>query len=43
MGGYLILRELETTAGSLRAYPFFWQAVLSLVVIAANICWSPGQ
>ena len=23
MGGYLVLRELKTTAGSLRAKPFF--------------------
>jgi Zn-dependent protease with chaperone function len=33
MGGYLILRELKTTAGSLRAKPFFWQVVLCLIVI----------
>ena len=37
MGGYLILRELKTTAGSLRAKPFFWQVVLCLIVIMANI------
>jgi Zn-dependent protease with chaperone function len=33
MGGYLVLRELKTTAGSLRAKPFFWQVVLCLAVI----------
>ena len=33
MGGYLILREHKTTAGSLRAKPFSWQVVLCLIVI----------
>ncbi len=37
MGGYLVLRELRTTAGSLRAKPFFWQVVLSLAVIVGNL------
>ena len=37
MGGYLVLRELKTTAGSLRAKPFFWQVVLSLAVIVGNV------
>ena len=37
MGGYLILRELNTTAGALRAKPFFWQVVLSLIVIVGNV------
>ena len=37
MGGYLILRELASDAGSLRAKPFFWQVVLSLIVIVANV------
>ena len=36
MGGYLILHELKTTAGSLKARPFFWQVVLCLVVIVVN-------
>lgn len=36
MGGYLVLRELKTTAGSLKAKPFFWQVVLSLAVIVGN-------
>jgi hypothetical protein len=36
MGGYLVLRELKTTAGALRAKPFFWQVVLSLAVIVVN-------
>ncbi len=37
MGGYLILHELKTTAGSLRAKPFFWQVTLCLIVIAGNL------
>lgn len=37
MGGYLILRELKTNAGALRAKPFFWQVVLSLAVIIINL------
>lgn len=37
MGGYLVLRELKTTAGALRAKPFFWQVVLSLAVIVINL------
>lgn len=37
IGGYLVLRELKTTAGSLRAKPFFWQVVLSLAVIVGNV------
>jgi len=36
MGGYLILLELNTNAGALRAKPFFWQVVLSLIVIVGN-------
>ena len=36
MGGYLVLRELNTTAGTLKARPFFWQVVLSLIVIVGN-------
>jgi hypothetical protein len=37
MGGYLILRELKTTAGSLKAKPFFWQVVLCLIVIIGTV------
>ena len=37
MGGYLILRELKTTAGELKAKPFFWQVLLSLIVIVGNV------
>ena len=37
MGGYLILRELKTTVGSLRAKPFFWQVVLCLIVIIGSV------
>ena len=37
MGGYLILHELKTTAGSLRAKPFFWQVALCLIVIVGNL------
>lgn len=36
MGGYLVLSELTSTSGSLRAHPFFWQAALSLLVIGAT-------
>jgi hypothetical protein len=36
MGGYLVLKELTSTNGRLRARPFFWQAALCLVVIAAT-------
>jgi len=37
MGGYVIMRELSSTAGVLRARPYFWQAFLSVIVIIANI------
>ncbi len=37
MGGYLILRELKTSAGALLARPFFWQVLLSLIVIVGNV------
>jgi len=37
MGGYVIMRELSSTAGVLRAKPYFWQALLSVVLIAVNI------
>lgn len=37
MGGYLVLKELKTTAGSLRAKPFFWQVVLCLIVIVGTM------
>jgi hypothetical protein len=37
MGGYLILRELNTAGGVLRARPYFWQAALSVFVIEANL------
>jgi hypothetical protein len=37
MGGYLILRELKSTAGDLRAKPMFWQVLLSIIVIVVNI------
>ncbi|HZP09083.1 M48 family metalloprotease [Methyloceanibacter sp.] len=37
MGGYLVLTELATTAGVLRAKPLFWQVFLSCAVIAGNI------
>lgn len=39
MGGYLVLRELKTTAGILRARPLFWQVFLSLLVIVGNIAF----
>ena len=37
MGGYLIMNELTSTAGVLRARPYFWQAALSVAVIAATV------
>jgi Zn-dependent protease with chaperone function len=37
MGGYLIMKELTSTAGVLRARPYFWQAALSVAVIAATV------
>jgi Zn-dependent protease with chaperone function len=37
MGGYLVLSELKTTAGALKARPFFWQVLLSLIVIVVNV------
>lgn len=37
MGGYLVLQELKTTAGSLKARPFFWQVVLCLVAIVGSV------
>lgn len=37
MGGYLVLTELKTTAGVLRARPLFWQVLLSVIVIVGNV------
>jgi Zn-dependent protease with chaperone function len=37
MGGYIILSELNSTKGQLRARPYFWQMLLSIVVILANL------
>jgi hypothetical protein len=37
MGGYLILKELNSTNGQLRAKPYFWQMLLCIIVIVANI------
>jgi hypothetical protein len=36
MGGYVILRELTTTAGRLRARPLFWQILSCLLVIGGT-------
>ncbi len=36
MGGYIMLKELSSTAGTLRAYPLFWQIFLCLVAIGAS-------
>lgn len=33
MGGYVIIKELSSTAGVLRARPYFWQAAISVAVI----------
>jgi hypothetical protein len=43
MGGYLILRELTSTAGRLRARPLFWQILLCLIVIVGNIVVLAGR
>ncbi len=37
MGGYVILKELNSTNGRLRARPYFWQALLSVLVIGATV------
>jgi hypothetical protein len=37
MGGYVIMKEMNSTAGVLRARPYFWQALLSIIVIAATV------
>ena len=42
MGGYLILKELNTSAGRLRAKPFFWQVLLSLIVSVGNVVLLTG-
>ena len=34
MGGYIVMKELTSTAGVLRARPYFWQAAVSIAVIA---------
>jgi Zn-dependent protease with chaperone function len=36
MGGYVIMKELTSTAGVLRARPYFWQAAVSLLVVVAT-------
>jgi Zn-dependent protease with chaperone function len=33
MGGYVVMKELTSTAGVLRARPYFWQAAVSIAVI----------
>jgi hypothetical protein len=37
MGGYLVLKELSSTGGTLRARPLFWQVFLCLIVIAGSV------
>ena len=37
MGGYVILSELTSTAGRLRAHPYVWQVILSLLVIGLTL------
>jgi hypothetical protein len=37
MGGYVITKEMNSTAGTLRARPYFWQAAVSIVVIAFSM------
>ncbi|MFN3625914.1 MAG: M48 family metalloprotease [Hyphomicrobium sp.] len=33
MGGYVIIKELSSSAGVLRARPYFWQAAVSVAVV----------
>jgi Zn-dependent protease with chaperone function len=37
MSGYLVLKELNSTGGTLRARPLFWQVFLCLIVIAGSV------
>ena len=37
MGGHLVLKELSSTGGTLRARPLFWQIFLCLIVIAGSV------
>jgi Zn-dependent protease with chaperone function len=37
MAGYLVLKELNSTGGTLRARPLFWQVLLCLIVIAGSV------
>jgi hypothetical protein len=40
MGGYVILSELKSTNGVLRARPYVWQVILSLAVIGVTVYFS---
>lgn len=37
MGGYIIMQEMSSTAGVLRARPYFWQAAVSVAVILVTV------
>jgi heat shock protein HtpX len=37
MAGYLVLKELNSTGGTLRARPLFWQVFLCLIVIVGTV------
>lgn len=37
MSGYVILRQLSSTSGKLNARPLFWQILICLIVIVANV------
>lgn len=37
IGGYVIMRELSTTKGTLTARPYFWDVVMSSIVIAGTV------
>lgn len=37
MGGLIVLKELTSTAGHLRARPLFWQVLVCLLIIGGNI------
>jgi heat shock protein HtpX len=37
MGGSIVLKEMNTTGGQLRARPFFWQVLLCAIVIGVTL------
>jgi hypothetical protein len=37
MGGTIVLKEMNTTGGQLRARPFFWQLLVCTIVIGVTL------